>query len=314
MGCTCCRGTRNESFLQTLVILRHSERRDQVDPSFLETEEHKEWPHDTPLTEAGIKLAQDVGSELKDKHENARFSVIVSSPYRRCLQTAAEIAKIVQLPVIIDQELGEVWDRTMPSDHPPHRSPLELVEMAKELGIDVQNPVLDSGGFKLFGKQPRQHPEQNRDGQQRCFVRVEHYIRESSKNKQNYVIVSHAPAVAAMCDIFQHGLVDIEKLEYCAMVCASRLVQKDQLDTEQKLEKSVFKEQWSVEDKRIRTGLNLSNDENDHEQACNESLDWIQNRLAMSSCSDLTLTEILKDQDKGVSKGDRENGNVGNRV
>merc|ERR1712232_489353 len=116
------------------------ERRDQVDPTYKDCEEGRAWPFDTPLTDNGIKLAQKVAVELADLHARSKFAMVVSSPYRRCMQTAAQVTKQLSLPVVLDQEVGEVWEEAMPKERPPHRSPLELQAMAKELGMTVKNP------------------------------------------------------------------------------------------------------------------------------------------------------------------------------
>merc|ERR1712232_173209 len=155
------------------------------------------------------------------------------------------------------QEVGEVWEAAMPKEHPPHRSPVELMAMAKELGMTVKNPMLPEGGIKLFGKVPQKYPETTADGHKRCRVRVQHYVEQSNETQQNFIIVTHAPAVAAMIDIFEHGMCDVEKLEYCARVIATRKLDKGTRDSELKAEKSVFAEQWSVETKGVSFGINL---------------------------------------------------------
>jgi broad specificity phosphatase PhoE len=277
------------------VILRHSERRDQVDTTYQETDEFKQWPFDTPLTEAGITLAKDVGQELYELHKRAKFSAVVSSPYRRCMQTAAEVVRVLDLPVILDQEVGEVWEEAMPSDRPPHRSPSELQAMAKELGMTIKNPLLPEGGYKLFGKVPQKWPETNKDGHQRCIVRVEHYIEESERTKQNYIIVSHAPAVAAMMDIFQHGFADIDKLQYCARVTATRKINATQVKRELAHNQSVFADQWDVESKGIAHHINLEAEEENFTQIVNDTEEMRRRRLARNTQSDLQECDIVND-------------------
>ena len=47
-----------------------------------------------------------------------RFSVIVSSPFRRCLQTAGIVARVLKIgTVYVDNRLGEVRRTTMSSNH-----------------------------------------------------------------------------------------------------------------------------------------------------------------------------------------------------
>mmetsp|Transcript_88952 Transcript_88952/g.157476 ORF Transcript_88952/g.157476 Transcript_88952/m.157476 type:complete len:258 (-) Transcript_88952:46-819(-) len=164
-GCCgfCKRRNQAPTFAQTLVVMRHSERKDQVDPTYKDSVEGKAWPHDTPLTQRGVKWARKVARELRGLHKQVNFIAIASSPYRRCMATAAQIAIEFGLPIVIDQELGEVWDKAMPSDKLPHRSPSQLEELAKELGIQVLNPPLPEGGYKLFGQPPKSWPESLED-------------------------------------------------------------------------------------------------------------------------------------------------------
>jgi len=192
MGCNSSKKQGDLPFRQTIVILRHSERLDHIDPEgYKASEEGKAWPFDTPLTAKGVQLAQEVARELGVLHASgASFAAVVASPYRRCMQTAAEVAKQLKLPVMIDQEVGEVWEKAMPSDRPPHRQPVDLETMSSQLGVTLKNPILPQGGVKLFGKPPQSWPETNEQGHRRCTVRVEYYIEQSALTKQNFIIVA----------------------------------------------------------------------------------------------------------------------------
>jgi len=290
--CGCCpflpKKKQDKPFNQTLVIVRHSERLDHVDTSYKETDEGRLWPFDTPLTENGIRLARSVGAELAEVHKQAQFTMIASSPYRRCLQTTAEIAKVLNIPVVIDQEIGEVWSEDMPSEFPPHRSPMELLEMTKTLGIQIRNPKLPQGGIKLFGKPPK-WPETIKDGHHRCIVRTNTYVQQSAQNLQNFIICSHAPAVAAMCDIFQRGVCDVSKLEYCARVIACR-----QLKPNVEFEESVYVDQWDVQSKGISMELNVDASEEKHLETCEETVAMAKKRYDIRTKTDFRFDKTLK--------------------
>jgi broad specificity phosphatase PhoE len=212
-------------FEPTIVVLRHSERKDYVDKTYKTSPEGQAWPVDAPLTERGIELAAEVAQELAVLHETACFAAIATSPYRRCMETAAQVAKALKLPVTIDQELGEVRDREMPKDHPAHRSPKQLVEMAEQLELDVLNPFLeDEGegfgeGYKVFGKEP-DWPETLDGAKLRYNVRIENYIEQSQKHQRNFILVTHADAVAAVLGVFQRGCADVQSMDFCARVVA----------------------------------------------------------------------------------------------
>lgn len=303
MGCIGTKPKPKAPFVQTVVILRHSERRDQVDPTYKDCEEGRAWPFDPPLTEKGVKLAQDVALELAEVHAQAQFTTIITSPFYRCMQTAAELVKVLKLPVILDQEVGEVWDEAMGPERPPHRSPIELEAMAKELGMTVKNPRLPESGIKLFGKLGK-FPETTRDGHHRCSVRVEQYIQESAATRQNFIIVSHVPAVAAMMDIFQHGMCHLEKMQYCARVVAKRsstarlssaLDNSKLPDRQQESVRSVFAEQWEVDSKGISFGLNYDATEEAHLKTCVEIEKRVQQRRDRRTSTDTLLQDMLKE-------------------
>mmetsp|Transcript_34645 Transcript_34645/g.80891 ORF Transcript_34645/g.80891 Transcript_34645/m.80891 type:complete len:349 (-) Transcript_34645:67-1113(-) len=327
MGCSPAKGKEilsadPNSFKQTIVILRHSERWDQMDPEgYKQSEEGKAWPFDTSLTANGIKLAQSVAKELAELHSQVHFSAVVSSPYRRCMQTAAEVAHLCKLPFMIDQELGEVWEEAMPQAGPPHRSPKQLQQMAAELRLDVQNPLLNEGGFKLFGIPPQKWPETIEQGHKRCMVRVEHYIDLSTSTKQNFIIVSHAPAVAALADLFQRGACDISKLEYCARVVAQRQCKDvEHTPTSPNAGKTttVFADEWTVSSQGVVFELNIDATESCFLRGCNKHWDGVTQRQALRSGTDSALENTIRklnEKENGISpkdspssRGKRKNG------
>jgi broad specificity phosphatase PhoE len=85
---------------ETIWIARHGSRQDFVDPEW-----HKSAvrPYDPPLSAAGFRQAERVAERLK----NERISGVFSSPFLRCIQTAAIVAASLRLPVRIEQGLSE---------------------------------------------------------------------------------------------------------------------------------------------------------------------------------------------------------------
>jgi broad specificity phosphatase PhoE len=307
MGCSSSSAPKKyeQKFTQTIVILRHSERLDHVlGDDYKSTPQGKAWPFDTPLTDKGIQIAKETAKALAQVHHRANFACVVSSPYHRCMQTAAEVCHLLNLPMMIDQEMGEVWEEQMPSDKPPHRSPVQLKEMAKELGLTVKNPDLPEGGYKLFGKPPQKHPESVSDGHKRHLVRVQYYIEQSSKTQQNFLICSHAPAVAALADIFNRGNVNIEKLEYCAYVVADR---KAKETTSTKASGAdVYKDEWDVEANGVNFELNIDATEEEHAKACEDVQTNVQKRKENRTKTDAMADQALKDLLAKVGDDDEE--------
>lgn len=85
---------------QTIWIARHGKRYDFVNPDWFIT---AELPYDPHLAEEGIVQAQELGQRLQ--WEN--IAHIFSSPFLRTVQTAHEVAEILNLPVKLEAGLGE---------------------------------------------------------------------------------------------------------------------------------------------------------------------------------------------------------------
>uniref|UniRef100_A0A7S4RM67 Uncharacterized protein n=1 Tax=Alexandrium monilatum TaxID=311494 RepID=A0A7S4RM67_9DINO len=293
--CCCALRRKAPTFQQTLVVLRHSERQDYVDPEYRKSEEGLAWPHDAPLTEQGIKLAKEVAEEMAVLHEEASFVAIACSPYRRCLQTAAEVANRLQLPVVIDQELGEVRDRTMPQTM-AHRSPTELVELVRPLGFDILNPLTEDRGIKVFGKEPV-WPETLEAAKKRFIVRTETYIRQSAEKKHNMILVTHADAVAAVLVMFERGGADIQNMGFCARVVAKRTIHpKQKLDEEH----GVYAERWNVDFKGLGAEILEDNGvgkyyERMYLETCAETQLMVVQRKDKRTKTDKLFDDCLKD-------------------
>jgi len=286
-----------KAFEQMIAIVRHSERQDHVDPTYLESEEGKAWPHDTPLTKKGFALARSVGLEILEIHRASPFSIVACSPYRRCLETASEFCKLLDLPVLIDQELGEVFDRHMPKDLPTHRTPLQLTELAEGLGMTVKNPKLPDGGTKLFGKPPC-WPEDLESGSKRLICRIVTYIEQSEATKQNFLLVSHAPAVSGVLHTFERGNVDIRKMDYCARVVARRMVRNSHSGPTQH---GVYARQWTVEHKgfdatTVKPEANMKDYyESMHIEFCEENEVMVANRREKRTATDKKFDQALRE-------------------
>eukprot|EP00796_Vickermania_ingenoplastis_P008727 gene8727-6133_t len=76
---------------QKIIIVRHGERKDRVDPEFAESNLR---PHDPPLTPAGISDAARLGEYLMHQLQiQPRDTVVITTPLLRAVQTAAGVVK-----------------------------------------------------------------------------------------------------------------------------------------------------------------------------------------------------------------------------
>jgi len=283
---------REPPFEQTMVVLRHSERKDRVDPSWPTSQDSKDWPHDTPITQKGVELAKSVAEELVDVHSKANFVAIACSPYLRCIQTAAEVAKLLNLPVLIDQEMGEVRDRGFPKEARAHRSASQLKEITDALGIRVINCVQD-GGFKLFGREP-QWGETLEIAKQRFVVRIDEYIEQSTLTRSNFIVVTHADAVAALLVMLERGGADVQSMDFCARVIAQRRVKPSSVE-----ENGVYAAQWSVECKAMNAAIYKDEKlakymEGLHLDNCVETQEMVAKRKEVRSKTDGLFDQTLQ--------------------
>jgi broad specificity phosphatase PhoE len=101
---------------QTIWIARHGNRHDFVDLEWFNTASR---PYDPPLAEDGIIQAQDLGRRLQTE----KISHIFSSPFLRTIQTASQVAEILDLPIKLEPGLSEwlnpEWMGHAPQLHSP---------------------------------------------------------------------------------------------------------------------------------------------------------------------------------------------------
>ena len=105
---------------QTVWIARHGNRLDFVKPEWFNTAKRR---YDPPLSEDGFIQAQQLGKRL----EKERISHIFASPFLRTIQTASEVAKILDLPIKLESGIGEWHNPDWMTEH-PETHPRELLE------------------------------------------------------------------------------------------------------------------------------------------------------------------------------------------
>ena len=104
----------------TVWITRHGNRQDFVDPEWPLTAER---PHDPGLSPDGIEQARNVAVRLL----NENIGAILSSPYLRTVQTAHEVAELMDLPIYLEYGMGEWLNPTwFPAE--PERMELDALQ------------------------------------------------------------------------------------------------------------------------------------------------------------------------------------------
>lgn len=104
---------------QRIFLARHGERADLANEQWLSTDEGQTDTYDPPLTARGFQQAHELGLRLQGE----RLSCIYSSPFVRALQTAHQVADVLDLPVIIEYGLSEgMIKRLFPKGPPQFKS------------------------------------------------------------------------------------------------------------------------------------------------------------------------------------------------
>ncbi|WP_142859792.1 histidine phosphatase family protein [Salinigranum halophilum] len=85
---------------RVLWLVRHGERRDEVDPNWAAEAER---PHDPPLTDHGRWQAERLGERLQGQDIEA----VYASPFVRATETAHLVARTLDRPVFVDHGLSE---------------------------------------------------------------------------------------------------------------------------------------------------------------------------------------------------------------
>ncbi len=96
---------------QTIWIARHANRIDFVNPDWFFTAER---PFDPHLSEDGVVQAQELAQRLRAEN----ITHIFASPFFRTVQTAHQVAEVLNLPIKIESGLSEWlnsdWMPSMP--------------------------------------------------------------------------------------------------------------------------------------------------------------------------------------------------------
>lgn len=158
---------------QTIWIARHGNRLDFVNPEWFNTAQRK---YDPPLSDDGIIQARKLGQRLKSE----KINHIIASPFLRTIQTANEVAKILDLSIKIEAGLGEWLNPDWMENNPQIHSPEEL---------KIAYPRID---WSYRSQLTPQYPEDELQLYSRCQKTAEILIKEFS---QDILIVGHSLSV-----------------------------------------------------------------------------------------------------------------------
>eukprot|EP00931_Biecheleriopsis_adriatica_P120712 TRINITY_DN95812_c0_g1_i1.p1 TRINITY_DN95812_c0_g1~~TRINITY_DN95812_c0_g1_i1.p1 ORF type:complete len:397 (-),score=42.93 TRINITY_DN95812_c0_g1_i1:36-1226(-) len=202
------------------AVVRHEDRADSLDAAFVcgkhwcKTDDFTKWPLDPPLSDSGLSKAAEVGHRLRELSDEcgSRVNIVLSSPYHRCIQTASAIRQVLgpDTPLLVDLSLGEVF------------GPCVLGESKPNLPcVRFQDGSSKQPRFKTAGSWPV-WPESINSARQRFANRFLRYLNRSLGKCRNFVIVTHADAVAAALCVMPSMIGDIQCIQPGGLVFARR--------------------------------------------------------------------------------------------
>ena len=188
---------------QTVWIARHGNRLDFVNPEWFNTAKRR---YDPPLYDDGFVQARELGQRL----QNEKIAHIFASPFLRTIQTANEVAEVLDLPIKLEAGLSE-WHNPQWMSETPEIHPQEILQS--------HFPRID-WNYRSF-LHP-QYPESEADVEGRAGKTTQHLI---TKFTDNILLVGHGASVAGAL----RGIVPIKdnfKVPLCSL---SKLVREEDI-------------------------------------------------------------------------------------
>lgn len=178
---------------QTVWLARHGNRHDFVNPEWFNTAERR---YDPPLSEDGITQAQELAARLK----SANIAHIFASQFLRTIQTAYEVAQVLNLPIKLEAGLSE-WLNPNWMDEAPITHPQEWLK--------ERYPLLDLS-YQTYIKP--QYPETENQLYQRTAQVIQILVKNFS---EDILIVGHGGSVLGIAK----GLVE-QNLTFKVPLCS----------------------------------------------------------------------------------------------
>jgi broad specificity phosphatase PhoE len=188
---------------QTVWIARHGNRLDFVNPEWFNTAQRK---YDPPLSDDGVVQARELATRLKSEN----IAHIFASPFVRTIQTAHEVARVLNLPIKLEAGICE-WLNPHWMDETPETHPQEWLAQ--------QYPTIDWDYQSLVNPQ---YPETETQLYQRNAETIKALVEKFS---EDILIVGHGASVLGTAK----GLVS-EKLSFKVSLCSlTKVVERNNI-------------------------------------------------------------------------------------
>lgn len=180
------------------AVMRHAERADNCWPphEWATSDDAALYPFDPPITETGRAKVRHIAAtefHCNSEEDGSPGWVVVSSPYQRCVQTAAEVCSELGsgTPLILDHSFGEVFGPEVMGETKPCTVTRPLEDLQKYC---VERQVFLR--MQPVGRWPK-WPEFMSQARARVLRRFLQHLRRSTATRRNLLIVTHADGVAA---------------------------------------------------------------------------------------------------------------------
>lgn len=183
---------------QTVWIARHGNRLDFVSPEWFDTADRR---YDPPLSDDGFIQAAELGASLKSQN----IAHIFASPFLRTIQTADEIARVLDLSIKLEAGLGEWHNPKWMSEHP---------EIHPQDILTEKYPSIDWNYQSYFAPK---YPESKEDVNRRTAKTIKKLVAEFP---ENILIVGHGATVHGVT----YGLVPDTKYFKVALCSLTKVV------------------------------------------------------------------------------------------
>ncbi len=186
----------------TVWIARHGNRLDFVNPEWFNTAKRR---YDPPLSEDGILQAKQLGQRLVGE----KIAHIFASPFLRTVQTANQVAEILDLSIKLESGLSE-WLNPDWMDSQPEILPVEVLQ--------ERFPRIDSSYTSCVIPH---YPETEEMVDKRTSETVNHLTTEFS---EDILLIGHGASVVGMT----WGLVAGKPKVNASLCCLVKLVRQEQ--------------------------------------------------------------------------------------
>ena len=174
---------------------------DFVNPEWFDTADRR---YDPPLSDDGFIQAAELAARLKSED----IAHIFASPFLRTIQTADEIARVLDLPIELEAGLGEWHNPKWMSEHP---------EIHPQDILTEKYPSIDPDYRSYFTPK---YPETKEDVNRRTAKTIKKLVAEFP---ENILIVGHGATVHGVT----YGLVPDTEYFKVALASLTKIVRQE---------------------------------------------------------------------------------------